>query len=91
MYLKKVVKIKGTIKCFLYREGGDHFRTSHWVRTTGDVVIPLNNLPLVLSPIALVCTTFRYFKMKGLLLTHRMIEYTTASDKWSMQAMLSPG
>lgn len=78
---------------FLYREGGgaEYFRTSHWVRTTSNVVIPLKNLPLVLSPIALVCITFRYFKIKGLLLTHSMIEDTTAGDKWSMQAMLSPG
>lgn len=71
--------------------GGGYCRTSHWVRTTGNVVISLKHLPLFLSPIALVCTNFRYFKTKGLLLTHSMIEDTTACDKWSMQAMLSPG
>lgn len=29
------------------------FRTSHWVRTMGDVVIPLKNLLFSLPPIAL--------------------------------------
>lgn len=29
--------------------------------------------------------------IKGLLLTHSMIEDKTASDKWSIQAMLTPG